>query len=54
LDTLAAAYAEAGQFGKAVITQQEALALLQPDEERNDCRSRLKLYEAKAPYWVKD
>ena len=50
LDTLAAAYAEAGQFEKAVSTQQEAIALLQTEAEKNDYRSRLKLYEAKKPY----
>ena len=54
LDTLAAAFAEAGQFEKAVSTQHEAIALLQSDEEKNDYRSRLKLYEAKTPYREKD
>jgi hypothetical protein len=54
LGTLAAAYAEVGQFEKAVSTQQEAIALLQTEEEKNDFRSRLKLYEAKAPYRSND
>ena len=36
LDTLAAAYAEAGQFEKAVSTQQEAIALLQTEAEKDD------------------
>jgi len=42
LGTLAAAYAETGQFEKAVITQQEAIALLQTETDKNDFRSRLK------------
>ena len=50
LGTLAAAYAEVGQFEKAVSTQQEAIALLQTEAEKNDYGSRLKLYEAKVPY----
>ncbi|MCX6924472.1 MAG: hypothetical protein NT154_14840 [Verrucomicrobia bacterium] len=54
LDTLAAAYAETGQFEKAVSTQQAAIVLLQTEAERDDYRSRLKLYEAKAPYHAKD
>jgi len=54
LDTLAAAYAEAGQFEKAVKTEQEAIALVQTKEEKNAFRTRLKLYEAKVPYRDKD
>ncbi len=54
LDTLAAAYAEARQFGKAVSTEQEAVALLQTEAEKNDYRTRLKLFEAKEPYRAKD
>ena len=50
LDTLAAAYAEAGQFEKAVKIQQEAIALLQTEAEKNDYGTRLKLYEARVPY----
>jgi TPR repeat protein len=50
LDTLAAAYAEAAQFGKAVSVENEAIALAQEDEEKRDYQSRLKLYQAKAPY----
>ena len=50
LGTLAAAYAEVGQFEKAVSAQQEAIALLQTEEKKNDYRSRLRLYEAKTPY----
>jgi hypothetical protein len=47
LDTSAAAYAEAGEFEKAVTTQQEAITLLQNDTEKDDYRSRLKLYVAR-------
>ena len=54
LDTLAAAYAEAGQFEKAVSTEQEAIALLQTEAEKNDYKARLKLFEAKVPYRAKD
>jgi TPR repeat protein/uncharacterized RDD family membrane protein YckC len=54
LDTLAAAYAEAGEFGKAVSTEQEAIALQQTEAEKNDYTTRLKLFEAKVPYRAKD
>jgi hypothetical protein len=54
LGTLAAAFAEAGQFEQAVKTQQEAIALLLTEAEKNDYRTRLKLYEAKVPYRAKD
>jgi tetratricopeptide (TPR) repeat protein len=51
LDTLAAAYAEAGDFAEAVRWQKQALAdtRLQADE-RAEYQLRLKLYEAKKPY----
>ena len=54
LDTLAAAYAEAGQFEKAIATQQEAIALLQTEAEKADYKTRLKVFEAHMPYRVKD
>jgi tetratricopeptide (TPR) repeat protein len=50
LDTLAAAFAESGQFDKAVSVQEEAIALLQSENEKRDYGSRLKLYESKTPY----
>ncbi len=50
LDTLAAAYAETGQFAKAVSIQQEAIALSQSDDEKKGLASRLKLYESHSPY----
>ncbi len=54
LDTLAAAYAEAGQFEKAVSTEQEAIALLQKEAEKSDYRTRLQLFEGKVSYRSKD
>ena len=54
LDTLAAAYAEVGQFEKAVSTEQEAIALLETEAAKNDYRTRLKLFEAKVPYRAKN
>jgi hypothetical protein len=54
LDTLAAAYAEVGQFEGAVSTEQEAIAFLQTEAQKDDYRSRLKLYKAKAPYQGQD
>ena len=50
LNTLAAAYAEDGQFAKAVAVQQEAIALLKMEKERKDYASRLRLYQAGAPH----
>jgi tetratricopeptide (TPR) repeat protein len=48
-DTLAAAYAEAGDFDKAVEWQQKAIDLA--DERSKDkLRSRLDLYKAGKPY----
>jgi tetratricopeptide (TPR) repeat protein len=50
LDTLAAAYAEAGQYTNAVKVQKEAIALLQNEEQKKDYASRLRLYESGSPY----
>jgi TPR repeat protein len=50
LDTLAAAYAEVGNFEKAIIVQQEAITLLKDEEQKKDYASRLKLYESRSPY----
>jgi len=49
MDTLAAAYAENGQFTNAVRVQQEAIALLRNEQQKKDYASRLKLYEAGIP-----
>ena len=48
LDTLATAYASAGQFAEAVQWQQKAVELA-PEEEKEDYRFRLALYEAGKP-----
>jgi tetratricopeptide (TPR) repeat protein len=50
LDTLAAAYAEAGDFSKAIDTQQKALALPSPDADRATRRARVDGYRRKEPY----
>ena len=50
LDTLAAAYAEAGQFAKAVSVQNEAIALLHDEKMKEDLASRLRLYQSNSPY----
>jgi tetratricopeptide (TPR) repeat protein len=49
LDTLAAAYAEAGDFDKAVQWQEKAIELA-PEEAKNHYRSRLDLYKSGRPY----
>ena len=50
LDTLAAAAAEVGDFDAAVAWQARAIALLSDEQQRDDYRSRLALYQAKKPY----
>jgi uncharacterized protein HemY len=50
LDTLAAAYAEAGEFEKAVDVQNEAIALLRDQKTKKDYESRLKLYQSNSSY----
>jgi tetratricopeptide (TPR) repeat protein len=50
LDTLAAAHAENGQFEKAINIQQEVLARLHGEREKQDFESRLKLFENHLPY----
>jgi hypothetical protein len=48
LDTLAAAYAEAGRFEEALTTQQKAIAPLKKDDRlRDEYRNHLKSYEKK-------
>ena len=49
LDALAAAYASAGQFAKAVDYQQSALAAA-PDDFAASLRERLDLYQQRLPY----
>ena len=53
LDTLAAAYAETGQFEKAIQTAQEAIekALAKKQESlAEEIKKRLKMYQARQPY----
>lgn len=48
LDTLAAAYAETGQFDRAVTAEQEAIKIA-PENQRDEFRKYLKLYEDHKP-----
>ena len=53
LDTLAAAYAELGQFDKAVKTAQKAMQLARAAKSEKlakDIQNRLDLYKAKRPF----
>ena len=53
LDTLAAAYAETGQFAGAVGEETKAIAMAQskhPAEDVAPFQSRLKLYQRGAPF----
>ena len=50
LDTLAAAYAAAQQFDKAVLVEPEAIGLAKTESDRKDLESRLRLYQANKPY----
>jgi hypothetical protein len=50
LDTLAAAYAEAGEFTKAINTQRETMELVHDESSKSDFAIRLKLYESNTPY----
>jgi tetratricopeptide (TPR) repeat protein len=49
LDTLAAAYAEAGRFPEAVKTARQALALA-PEPLADGVKSRIALYESRSPF----
>lgn len=50
LDTLAAAYATAGQFSKAIDAVKQALQLARSEEDVNAFRARLRLFEAGQAY----
>ena len=50
LDTLAASYAEAGDFSRAIELQQKANALSTDPEARKKGDKRLTLYQNKTPY----
>jgi len=49
IDTLAAAFAETGNFAQAIRSQNEALRLA-PKEESADLKARLELYQAQKPF----
>ena len=53
IDTLAAAYAEAGNFNQAVKYQERCLELLDKDVEQTEYTERLALYRAGKPYHIK-
>jgi len=50
IDTLAAAYAENGDFGKAKEWEAKTIELLTDEKVKEECRSRLRLYEQGKPY----
>jgi len=52
IDTLAAAFAELGNFPQAVIWEQRAITLIKSNdsEQQRDAEKRLELYKAKQPY----
>ena len=54
LDTLAAAYAETGDFARAVRTQKEAIALLRDEASKKDYAARLEVYTTNAPYRARE
>ena len=54
LDTLAAAYANMGYFENAVSIEQEAIALLRTEADKNDYKTRLGLYYVDLPYRAKN
>jgi eukaryotic-like serine/threonine-protein kinase len=49
LDTLAAAYAENGQFAEAIDAQNKAISLLVSEKAKTDFQKRLSLYQANQP-----
>jgi tetratricopeptide (TPR) repeat protein len=50
LDTLAAAYAQAGDFERARRWQTEAIDLVAVEKDKTELRARLELYERNEPY----
>jgi len=54
LDTLAAAYAEVGDFEKAVERQEKAIQLTTDARNKQEYQDRLKLYQQRKPYREED
>ena len=50
LDTLAAAYAETGEFDQAISVERQAIALLKEAPASRGFALRLELYQATKPY----
>ncbi|MBN8599679.1 MAG: tetratricopeptide repeat protein [Planctomycetes bacterium] len=50
VDTLAAAYAESGEWDSAIKYQKKLTEMASTDEEKTDSQKRLELYEQKKPY----
>jgi hypothetical protein len=50
VDTLAAAYAESGDFKQAVVWETKALELAKDEKSKQACLEHLELYKAKKPY----
>jgi serine/threonine-protein kinase len=50
LETLAAAYAESGQFSNAVSVEKEAIRLQSQSSRLDEFNARLRLYESGVPY----
>lgn len=51
IDTLAAAYAETGDFKHAIEFENEAIAMMKPEGETiKDARARILLYQSRHPY----
>ncbi len=50
VETLAAAYAESGDFGSAVKWQTKAIELETDAKEKGEYQARLKLYQEKKPF----
>ena len=57
LETLAAAYAESGDFDAAVKWQEKVVGMHKDDGDLKEATARLALYQAKKPYrqdpWIK-
>ena len=50
IDSLAAAYAESGQFQEAIKREQQALEFLKLESKINAGRARLSLHQSRMPY----